>query len=129
MPSILSKIPGAPGLGSVGSGLPINAPQPKTFVPPTGLNTGTPGRPPSVTGQGGGQGGGGAPGTLSAPPNIAAITDPQALLQAQPAAGQQPQPGAPTGVLPIYGAPGQLSYNPLTGTWTLPDGTTRPGGE
>ena len=120
MPSLLKQGTGAPGLGGLPGDLPVNAPQPKTFVPPTGVNTGQPGRPQSASPAGPG----GAPGTIPAPAGIAAVTNPQGLVEGQQAG---PVPGAPTGVLPIHGAPGQLTYNPLTGEWTLPDGTTRPG--
>lgn len=101
-----------------------NAPQPKTFVPPVGLNQEKSGRPPTSSGRGVGR--------IQAPPQIAQLTNPQALMQSVGQGGAVGQgaplpPGTPA-LLPFLPDPGALSFDPIAGVWHMPDGRVVPGG-
>lgn len=138
------------GIGVDLKPLPVG-PRAATFAPPTGVNTGQPGRPPTRTDPAAAAVQG--PGTIAAPPNITAITDPRRFQQGMNpgggGGGQMPQPAPQPGMQPgaqppqpEQGAPSrpqdpmaafgqflptpQVAFDPIKGEWRLPDGTTRP---
>lgn len=145
MPNSLDNALNNLGLGGGGISLPALPQNPTNFVPPTGVNTGRPGRPPAKTSPGAAATGG-VP-TIPAPPNIAALTDPTRFQQgAAPA-----QPATPAQAPPSASAPGftpgtppanlladpmsrfgqflptpEIRFDPIKGEWSHPDGTVRP---